>query len=98
MHWGGGTPTFLSHGEMQRLIEATARHFRLRDDDTGEYALEIDPRERANLFDSHPGRAARLVYELRQLIDIPSQGSAVLGLVEPDADTLEQLRALGYLR
>ncbi len=45
LHWGGGTPTFLSHAEMAELMEQTARHFRLRTDDGGEYAVEVDPRE-----------------------------------------------------
>ncbi len=45
LHWGGGTPTFLNHFEMTRLMDSTRRHFTLRDDDTGEYSIEIDPRE-----------------------------------------------------
>ena len=44
LHWGGGTPTFLDNGQMQRLMAATRRHFALRDDDAGEYSIEIDPR------------------------------------------------------
>jgi len=44
LHWGGGTPTFLSMEQMRRLMDATRRHFRLRDDDEGEYSIEIDPR------------------------------------------------------
>lgn len=43
LHWGGGTPTFLSHEEMGRLMEETARHFSLVSD--GEYSIEVDPRE-----------------------------------------------------
>ena len=39
LHWGGGTPTFLSTGQMRRLMQATRRHFRLRDDDGGEYSI-----------------------------------------------------------
>jgi oxygen-independent coproporphyrinogen-3 oxidase len=27
LHWGGGTPTFLSHDEMRQLMAATRRHF-----------------------------------------------------------------------
>lgn len=45
LHWGGGTPTFLSHEQMTGLMQVTARHFNLRDDDTGEYSIEVDPRE-----------------------------------------------------
>ncbi len=45
LHWGGGTPTFLNPGQMQALMQATRRHFTLRDDDQGEYSIEVDPRE-----------------------------------------------------
>ncbi len=45
LHWGGGTPTFISHAQMRELMRVTGEHFRLRDDDSGEYSIEIDPRE-----------------------------------------------------
>ena len=45
LHWGGGTPTFISPAQMRELMEVTGRHFQLRDDDLGEYSIEIDPRE-----------------------------------------------------
>ena len=45
LHWGGGTPTFLSHDQMQGLMDQTRRHFTLADDATGEFSIEIDPRE-----------------------------------------------------
>ncbi len=45
LHWGGGTPTFISHDEMRELMRVTREHFTLLDDDTGEYSIEIDPRE-----------------------------------------------------
>jgi len=45
LHWGGGTPTFISHDEMRQLMAVTRQHFNLHDDDSGEYSIEIDPRE-----------------------------------------------------
>jgi oxygen-independent coproporphyrinogen III oxidase len=42
LHWGGGTPTFLSDAEMIELMTITRDHFDL--DPKGEYSLEIDPR------------------------------------------------------
>jgi len=45
LHWGGGTPTFLSMDEMQQLMEKTRQYFQLYEDDRGEYSIEIDPRE-----------------------------------------------------
>ena len=44
LHWGGGTPTFLSTDQIRQLMDATRRHFSLLDDDAGEYSIEIDPR------------------------------------------------------
>ncbi|MFT4064874.1 oxygen-independent coproporphyrinogen III oxidase [Paraburkholderia sp.] len=45
LHWGGGTPTFLSHDEMAELMAATREHFTLLPDDEAEYSIEVDPRE-----------------------------------------------------
>jgi oxygen-independent coproporphyrinogen-3 oxidase len=45
LHWGGGTPTFLSFQQMKELMDVTRQHFTLRDDDSAEYSIEIDPRE-----------------------------------------------------
>ena len=49
LHWGGGTPTFLSYGQMKRLMDVTRQHFNLHDDDSGEYSIEVDPRETNDL-------------------------------------------------
>lgn len=43
LHWGGGTPTFLAHDEMVRLMELIRKHFRLLPQ--GEYSIEVDPRK-----------------------------------------------------
>ena len=45
LHWGGGTPTFISAEQMRALMQVTREHFRLLDDDSGEYSIEVDPRE-----------------------------------------------------
>jgi oxygen-independent coproporphyrinogen-3 oxidase len=45
LHWGGGTPTFISHDQMRELMDRTRERFDLAGDDTGEYSIEIDPRE-----------------------------------------------------
>ncbi|MDP5054552.1 MAG: oxygen-independent coproporphyrinogen III oxidase [Congregibacter sp.] len=44
MHWGGGTPTYLSDGEMTELMHKLASHFKLLDKGYREYSIEIDPR------------------------------------------------------
>ncbi len=45
LHWGGGTPTFINHAQMRQLMDTTRQHFTLRNDDSGDYSIEIDPRE-----------------------------------------------------
>ncbi len=45
LHWGGGTPTFISADEMRTLMRVTGEHFHLLEDDSGEYSIEVDPRE-----------------------------------------------------
>ncbi|HAO33560.1 MAG TPA: oxygen-independent coproporphyrinogen III oxidase [Candidatus Competibacter sp.] len=45
LHWGGGTPTFISAAEMRELMRVTGEHFQLLDDGGGEYSIEVDPRE-----------------------------------------------------
>ncbi|PID43132.1 MAG: oxygen-independent coproporphyrinogen III oxidase [Proteobacteria bacterium] len=47
LHWGGGTPTYISDKQKTQLMKETRRHFNLVDDDSGEYSIEV-----------HPGRMA----------------------------------------
>ncbi|MYM63072.1 oxygen-independent coproporphyrinogen III oxidase [Pseudomaricurvus sp. HS19] len=43
LHWGGGTPTYISDTEKRELMAETRKHFTLLDDDSGEYSIEIHP-------------------------------------------------------
>ena len=43
MHWGGGTPTFLTHEEISWLMATLREHFHF--DHQAELSIEIDPRE-----------------------------------------------------
>jgi oxygen-independent coproporphyrinogen-3 oxidase len=45
LHWGGGTPTFISHDEMRELMGVLRQNFNLAEDDSGDHSIEIDPRE-----------------------------------------------------
>lgn len=57
LHWGGGTPTFLSDDEMSHLMNATRELFNFADDKSGEFAIEI-----------HPGQVSiQTIRHLRQL-------------------------------
>ena len=42
LHWGGGTPTYMSVPQIERLFAEILGHFRL--DEEAEIALEVDPR------------------------------------------------------
>ena len=44
LHWGGGTPTFLSDDEMKALMGKTRETFNLVAASEAEYSIEIDPR------------------------------------------------------
>ena len=44
LHFGGGTPTYLSDAQMEDLMAHLRRCFRFAPDDVGEYSIEIDPR------------------------------------------------------
>ena len=57
LHWGGGTPTFISTDEMSLLMKSTRRLFTLAPVDDGEFSVEI-----------HPGRVSiDTMRHLRQL-------------------------------
>ena len=45
MHWGGGTPTFLSDDQMSELMDHLRKRFNFSTDDSADYSIEIDPRE-----------------------------------------------------
>jgi oxygen-independent coproporphyrinogen-3 oxidase len=44
MHFGGGTPTFLTVIQFKRMMEMIANHFPLIDTEERDYSIEIDPR------------------------------------------------------
>ena len=44
LHFGGGTPGFLSRQQLTLLMGKIARHFRLRNSSDNDYSIELDPR------------------------------------------------------
>jgi len=44
LHFGGGTPTYLSDRQMGDLMDYVREHFDFAPDAQGEYSIEIDPR------------------------------------------------------
>lgn len=98
LHWGGGTPTFISDDEMSLLMNATRRLFSFADDDQGEFSIEV-----------HPGRVSiNTMAHLRQLgfnrvsmgvqdFDEQVQGAVNrFNTLEQVADLVKALRDQGY--
>ena len=44
LHFGGGTPTYLTADQLSRVLGELGRHFRLSDSPARDYSIEIDPR------------------------------------------------------
>ncbi|WP_295386017.1 oxygen-independent coproporphyrinogen III oxidase [uncultured Thiodictyon sp.] len=92
LHWGGGTPTFLSHDQMQGLMDQTRRHFTLADDATGEFSIEIDPRE----ADAATVALLRRIGFNRMSLgvqDFDPRVQAAVNRIQTEAQTLEVLDA-----
>lgn len=92
LHWGGGTPTFISHQEMRDLMRVTGEHFQLLDNDEGEYSIEIDPRE----------ASAETVAMLREIgfnrmslgvQDFETEVQIAVNRIQTEAETMEVLQA-----
>ena len=98
LHWGGGTPTFISHEEMQALMAETRRHFKLHDDDSGEYSIEIDPRE----IDGETLKVLRQLGFNRISLgvqDFDPKVQQAVNRIQPEAQTMGAIngaRDLGY--
>jgi len=45
LHFGGGTPTFLSISQLDAIVSKLRQHFPFAPDHEGEYGIEVDPRE-----------------------------------------------------
>lgn len=43
LHWGGGTPTYISESEMSWLMDRTREHFHLVEGDDSEFSVEVHP-------------------------------------------------------
>jgi oxygen-independent coproporphyrinogen-3 oxidase len=44
LHFGGGTPTYLTPAQLARVLGELRRHFRLTEAPSRDYSIEIDPR------------------------------------------------------
>ncbi len=90
LHWGGGTPTFLSDDLMRELMGAIRRHFKLVEN--GEYSIEIDPRKVSD-------QTIILLSELGfnrisiGVQDFDPQVQRAVNRIQSEAETLQVIRA-----
>lgn len=98
LHWGGGTPTFISHEQMIELMTTIRQNFNLLDKDQGDYSIEIDPRE-ANTDTIHILRELgfnRISLGLQDTELQVQQAVNRVQSIEHTTDILDTARSLGY--
>ena len=92
LHWGGGTPTFISQAQMRELMDQTRKHFKLADDEHGEFSIEIDPREAR-------GDTVKLLREIgfnRMSLgvqDFDERVQKAVNRIQTEAETMEVLQS-----
>ncbi|MFC5511866.1 oxygen-independent coproporphyrinogen III oxidase [Massilia jejuensis] len=98
LHFGGGTPTYLSDAQMGELMAHLQRAFTFAPDAAGEYAIEVDPR----------GVSAERVHSLRRqgfnrislgVQDFDADVQRVVNRVQPEHETraiIDAARAAGF--
>ena len=92
LHFGGGTPTYLSDEQMSELLTALRHQFQFAADDVGEYSIEVDPRTVS------PQRIAILREQGFNRISLGIQDFDVdvqkaVNRIQPEADTLAVMQA-----
>ena len=92
LHFGGGTPTYLSDEQMQDLVAHLRRSFRFAPDAVGEYSIEVDPRT----------VSAERVHALRRqgfnrislgVQDFNADVQKAVNRIQPEADTRAIIQA-----
>jgi oxygen-independent coproporphyrinogen-3 oxidase len=96
LHWGGGTPTYLSPAQCRRLFEAITSRFELTPD--AEVALEIDPcvttmEHLATLRDLGFNRLSMGLQDLDPAVQVAVQRVQPLELTR---EHVEEARRLGF--
>lgn len=95
MHWGGGTPTYLSEDELSRLNDMIRSRFKFRSD--AEVGIEADPRETSKAKVAHLGKIGfnRLSMGVQ---DFDPEVQKAVQRIQPEAmtrETFDAARAAG---
>ena len=96
LHFGGGTPTFLSDGQLDRVFAMIRRHFHLLPD--GEYSIEIDPRKVSRETVHHLGRLGfnRMSVGIQDFDPKVQQAVNRIQSVEETRTVIEAAREAGF--
>ncbi|OSI11752.1 oxygen-independent coproporphyrinogen III oxidase [Neisseria canis] len=90
LHFGGGTPTFLSDGQIERVFSMIRKYFTLMP--AGEYSIEIDPRKVSRDTVRHLGRLGfnRMSVGIQ---DFDPKVQQAVNRVQTEAETREVIEA-----
>lgn len=92
LHFGGGTPTYLSDAQMEDLMTHLRRWFSFASDANGEYSIEVDPRtvtrERVHALRRQGFNRISLGVQ-----DFDADVQIAVNRIQPESETLEVISA-----
>ncbi|MFZ9367496.1 MAG: oxygen-independent coproporphyrinogen III oxidase [Burkholderiaceae bacterium] len=92
LHFGGGTPTYLSDTQMGDLMQHLRRWFSFADDTKGEYSIEVDPRS-VSAARIHTLRAKGFNRISLGVQDFDEQVQRAVNRIQPEQTTLDTIQA-----
>ena len=92
LHFGGGTPTYLSDEQMGGLMQHIRRWFSFADDTKGEYSIEVDPRS-VTPARIHSLRAQGFNRISLGVQDFDEQVQRAVNRIQPEKITLDTIQA-----
>jgi oxygen-independent coproporphyrinogen-3 oxidase len=92
LHFGGGTPTYLSDRQMADLMAHLRKHFDFAPDEEGEYSIEIDPRT-VSRDRMHTLRAQGFNRVSLGVQDFDPEVQTAVNRIQSEAETLAILRS-----
>ena len=92
LHFGGGTPTYLSDTQMGDLMQHLRRWFSFADDTKGEYSIEVDPRS-VTTARIHTLRAQGFNRISLGVQDFDEQVQRAVNRIQPEQTTLDTIQA-----
>ena len=92
LHFGGGTPTYLSDEQMGDLMAHLRRWFQFAPDEVGEYSIEVDPRT-VSRERVHSLRAQGFNRISLGVQDFDPDVQKAVNRIQPESETVEIINA-----